>query len=278
MPAAIAIPAIMGAVGVGTSVAQGVIGSNAAKNASKAQVASSNNAIDQEQSARNYALGVQNGAYNQELGNIEPYIQTGAAALNQLGQGTQPGGEFNSTPTGAQVLAQDPGYDFRLQQGQLALERAEAAGGGVGSGGALKAATQYGQDYASGEYNSAFNRFLQNRQANYSNLANLAGLGQTGNAQALNAGENYANESTAAGLNSAAAIGNLMTGAGNAQASGYMGSANAWSGTLGSIGNIAQSVIGRIPTGSSYTPNPGMGANLPLALGPQRSLGDLSLG
>ena len=43
----------------------------------------------------------------------------------------------------------DPGYAFRLSEGQKALERQAAARGGLISGAALKAAQRYGQDAAS---------------------------------------------------------------------------------------------------------------------------------
>ena len=55
----------------------------------------------------------------------------------------------------------DPGYDFRLQEGNQAIERAAGtAAGGPGrySGATLKALTQYGQDFASNEYGRAYGR------------------------------------------------------------------------------------------------------------------------
>jgi hypothetical protein len=52
----------------------------------------------------------------------------------------------------------DPGYAFRLSEGQKALERSTAASRGLQSGAALKAATRYGQEMGSQEYQNAFNR------------------------------------------------------------------------------------------------------------------------
>ena len=47
-----------------------------------------------------------------------------------------------------------PGYEFRLNEGLGALEGTAAARGGLFSGNAMKSALQYGQDYASNEYNN----------------------------------------------------------------------------------------------------------------------------
>jgi len=70
-------------------------------------------------------------------------------------------------PSGSQVLQQDPGYQFRLQQGMKALQQQGAAGGQMFSGGQLKAAQQYGQGLASQEYDAAYNRALGQNQLAY---------------------------------------------------------------------------------------------------------------
>jgi hypothetical protein len=72
------------------------------------------------------------------------------------------------------------------------------------------------------EYTNAFNRYQTERQARLNPLQSLAGVGQTSVNQLGAAGQNYA---TGAG----AAYG----AAGQAQASGYMGAANAISGGVG---------------------------------------------
>ncbi len=62
-------------------------------------------------------------------------------------------------------LTQDPGYQFNLQEGTRAQDRAQLARGGYFSGNALKEAQTFGQGLADNTYNSAFNRALQGRQA-----------------------------------------------------------------------------------------------------------------
>jgi uncharacterized membrane protein len=57
----------------------------------------------------------------------------------------------------------DPGYEFGRQQGQQAIDRKAAAAGGRISGASLKAATQFGNDYATTGYSTAYNRVNQAR-------------------------------------------------------------------------------------------------------------------
>ena len=62
-------------------------------------------------------------------------------------------------------LTQDPGYQFNLQEGNQALDRAQLARGGFFSGNALKEAQTFGQGLADNTYNTAFKRALQGREA-----------------------------------------------------------------------------------------------------------------
>jgi hypothetical protein len=83
------------------------------------------------------------------------------------------------TPFGMQQFQADPGYGFRLSEGQKALERSTAARVGLQSGAALKAAARYGQEMGSQEFQNAFNRFQAEREARLNPLQSLAGVGQT---------------------------------------------------------------------------------------------------
>jgi len=82
-------------------------------------------------------------------------------------------------------IEMDPGYEFGLRQGQQALDRKFAASGGRVSGASLKAAQQYGVDYATAGYNSAYQR----RQDRINRLQQLAGIGQTSTAASAQAGD-----------------------------------------------------------------------------------------
>ncbi|MGH9666933.1 MAG: hypothetical protein ACRD9L_21120 [Bryobacteraceae bacterium] len=234
-------------------------------------LASANDAVDQGVGA---ATGVQQGVYDKNLGYVQPYQAGGAQAVTTLSSLLAPGGDFNKTPTMADLQI-DPGFDFRLQQGQQALERSAAARGSVLGGGALKSLTRYAQGTASDEYAKAFDRFQTDRTNRYTMLSGLAGFGQTANGQAIQAGENYADsvggyDVTGAGLKSGnftgtagakanaalqgneyigttglqgtEAAGNAYMGAANGQASGVVGSANAVAGGLNSVGSTAQNL------------------------------------
>jgi hypothetical protein len=137
---------------------------------------------------------------------------------------------------GAGDYQADPGYAFRLSEGQKALDRQAAARGGLISGGALRAAQRYGQEMGSQEYQSAYNRALTGYNTGvasenqlYNRQAGLAGIGQTSANLVGQAGQNYATNA-----------GNLMTGGAAAQAAGQVGQANAITGGLGTYLNYSQ--------------------------------------
>lgn len=116
----------------------------------------------------------------------------------------------------------DPGYAFRQQEGEQALQRQLAAGGKLYSGEAMKDMARFSQGLASQEYGAAFDRFNVGQTNQFNRLASISGIGQTAANQTGAAGQNYANQ---AGAN--------IIGAGNAAAAGRVGAANAWTGALG---------------------------------------------
>ena len=129
---------------------------------------------------------------------------------------------------GMQDYQADPGYAFRLSEGQKAIERSAAARGGLQSGSALKAAARFGQDLGSQEYQNAFNRYQVNRANQLNPLQSLMGAGQSAaNTLTSAAGQQGQNQAS-----------NIYA-AGQARASGYVGSANALSGALQGIGSMA---------------------------------------
>jgi len=117
----------------------------------------------------------------------------------------------------------DPGYDFRMQQGQKALERSAAAGGRFLGGGTLKALTRYGQDFGSQEYGNAFNRFQTNRNTRFNQLAAVAGIGQTANGQLAQLGQQNATTQ-----------GNNLMGAATVGGNAAMAGAAGWNSALNS--------------------------------------------
>lgn len=144
----------------------------------------------------------------------------------------------------------DPGYAFRLSEGQKALDRQAAARGGLISGSALKAATRYGQDMGSQEYTNAFNRYQTNRANQLQPLQSLAGVSQTATNQMGNAASNYGTNLSNLALGAGATAGNAAIAQGNIRASQY--------GTMGSAANTLwnnrQAISNWWNGGDQYTP------------------------
>lgn len=112
-------------------------------------------------------------------------------------------------------VTQTPGYQFRLSEGQKALENSAIQRGGLLSGNAMRAITDYGQNFASNEYDKEYNREASRLATEYSQLFNLANLGFAANSQTAGVGTSTANS-----------IANIAQNQGNQQA-------NMWS-NLGS--------------------------------------------
>lgn len=191
-------------------VGSSLIGASSAKSAANTQSAAANRAADLQQQQ-----------FEQTRQDQMPWLEAGKTALNALTPLATNYQEF-----GMNQFRADPGYAFRLAEGQKALDRQAAARGGLISGAALKAASRYGQDMGSQEYTNAFNRYQAERQAKLGPLQSLAGVGQT---TAQNLGQ--------IGAANANAIGNYLTGGAAAQAAGQVGAANAVSGGLGTYLN-----------------------------------------
>jgi len=258
----IAAAAAIGAVG---AIGGGLIASGGAKSAARTQ----------EQASRD-AQAAQERMFQKQIELQEPFRQGGMTAQNRLltllglnpnagqpavsgggarqyqtpygminipamagGVGGAPAGGLTVNPDdpdfgryardfGMQDFQQDPGYEFRLTEGQKAIERSAAARGGLQSGSALKAAARFGQDMGSQEYQSAFNRYQVNRANQLNPLQSLMGAGQS-------AANTLTGAAGQQGQNQAANIYN----AGQARASGYVGSANALSSALQGVGQMA---------------------------------------
>jgi hypothetical protein len=131
--------------------------------------------------------------YGDAITSLEPYKAAGTTALSQIRAGIAEGGEFNREFTAEDMEKYDPGYRFRLQEAQKALERSRSTGT-LQSGGALKSLSRYQQGLASEEFNNAFNRFRANRADRYGILSNLTNIGQTATNTGIAAGQAYGSQ------------------------------------------------------------------------------------
>ena len=256
-------------IGGGVSLLGGLMGSSAASSAASTQAGAADRSAQLQKEIADQQVALQREQFNKQIELQQPWRQAGTNALTQM-----QGGAFAQPEAfrfGAGDYQADPGYAFRLSEGQKALERQSAARGGLISGGALKAAQRYGQEMGSQEYGNAYNRALTGYNANvarsdtgYNRLANLAGVGQTATQQLGTAGQNMTSGISNALGSYGQGAGEAMGQAANARASGYMGGANALSQALGQGANYYQQgqfMNSLFPSGGSNPYSSAMGVN-----------------
>lgn len=233
MPAAIPVVA---------AVAGAAISSSATNKASKAQQQSATEANALAKNTSDQQIALQREMFNKNIELQQPTIDAGNTARNRLMQllGLSAGGADNGSLMRDFSMADfqaDPSYQFRMDQGQQALERSASARGGLLSGAALKDTARFAQGLGSQEYQAAFDRFQSNRAGKMNPLLSLAGSAQTASGALGSAGQSFANSAGAALGNYSATAGQNITGSGNARASGYVGTANAISNGIGQAYN-----------------------------------------
>ena len=176
-------------------------------------------AYDRQAAAMEEANKFQREAYDESKSRFNPYIEAGNKSFNDLVGMTNSYKDFSEADgpykghSGVFTMKDfktDHGYNFRMSEGQKAIDRSAASRGMSQSGATLKALARFGQNTASQEYNNAYNRFNQdygnsynrynmdqdrrfNRVGNISNMGfqanqSLAGMNQSfGNQMAQNA-------------------------------------------------------------------------------------------
>ncbi len=164
-----------------------------------------NAAIGAQTSATNQANATQRYIFDTQRKDLEPWRQSGLRAIGQMED------QSFQRDFGMSDFQKDPGYQFRLQEGEKALNNAASARGMGNSGATLKALARYGQDFATNEYSNAYNRFNTDRGNRFSRLSTLAGMGQGANAQGGQAAQNYGNQVSAnqIGLGNSIAAANI---------------------------------------------------------------------
>lgn len=216
MPAAVPLAIVGGAA----------IGAVASNKAASKQEDAANNATSESRREYEQTRQDQLDQLAQQRADQAPWLAAGKSALSQLASGTAPGGDLVRSFSLSDFAA-DPGYNFRISEGEKGIQRAASARGGLYSGATLKALARFNQDTASGEFANGYNRFNNNQNNAFSRLASIAGLGQTATNQVGQAGQAAYGTIASAGANASNNISQNLLGAGNARASGYVGGANA---------------------------------------------------
>ena len=201
-------------MGIETLIAAGVglIGASSSSNAA-------NNATEAQVDASNAQLALQQQIYDDQSARFDPFYQAGVSALGQY-QNALARPQPSYKPFNYQS---SPGYQFALDQGQSAIDGSAASSGGLFSGATLQAQTEYATGMASQDYNNQFNNYqveYANQQNEYNNYMNrLGGL--------ANSGQGAAGMQATAGSNYAAGASNALGNIGNAQSAGAIAQGNA---------------------------------------------------
>ena len=231
-------------------IVQGINSSSAAQAAASAGVAGVNNGINSV-----------TGLYGQTTALNAPFINSGSNAAGTIaGNAAGATSAIPGAVSGLQNTASgqglnvsqfyDPSMAFTLQQGTQALQRSQAASGGVLSGAALKNLTGYAEGVASQNYQSAVTNALAEQSQQASANTNLLSAGETANSQLtpiLNAGTSALGYQNTNAINTGSQLAQLNSNAGQLQAQGITQSAGGLNSAIGG----AASAIGKYVNSNS---------------------------
>lgn len=209
------------AVGVaGAGLIGSAVASNSAKKAAQTQADAATNAANIQADSANNALELQEKQYEQAREDAAPYKDVAQTALYNYADDAGLGGSRPEGYVRSQGFEATPEYQNAIKTGEAAIGRQAPV---FASGQRLKALLDYNQNTARNFRNDRFNKLLS-----------LIGVGTGTTGLLANMGQNFANNS-----------GNLITGAGNAQATGINNAANAQAtGILGSNNAISAGIKG----------------------------------
>lgn len=282
---------------VGGSVAGGLIGKSASKSAAQQQVDAANHAADMQYKAAQESNALQEKMFNKGQENLAPYLATGTLANQKLSDLLNMGyqGFDGKSPTFSapkpfdpSKVQFDPGFQYRMDQSNKAIERFAAKSGTFLSGGTGMKLIRNAQDMTSQEYQNAYGRasgqqqvdygqgvtdyqqqlqkymtdynvFANQRTEQYNQLAQAAGLGVNTTGQLNQLGSNFANTVGNTNLTTTTNAGNLLTGGANAAAAGIVGGANS---TIGALTGAGNSVNQGLTLSMLLNANPGLLRNL----------------
>lgn len=198
--------------------------------------AGSKKAAKAQKNAAQQASNTEQQMFEQNRQDMAPWREAGVQGLDALKFGLGLSGDPSSSGYGDLLrnfsmsdFQQDPGYQFRQQQGEQAINRNALARGRYNSGGTLKELQRYNSGLASDEYGNAFNRYQTQQGNRYNRLAGISSVGQT-STQQVNA------DRSAVGNN----VAQNQLAAGNASAAGTIGGINAISSAVGTGLNFYQ--------------------------------------
>ena len=212
------MPAIAIGIGVVGSVASGVISSNAAKSVARTQAEAA-----AEQRKKLDQLYAKTEAYYQPefaAGNLAVQSQNELLGLTKRADGLDPTAQLRETP----------GYKFRVDEANKAVNSNAYAAGMGNSGATLKALQARGMGLADQNFNTYFDQ-----------VGSIANRGMVAKGALTDQATNYGNASNAIIQNNA-----------NAQSNATLYSANAWKDAISGVSSAVGGAFGNPTTGSSY--------------------------
>ena len=143
-------------------------------------------------------------------------FKVGGKTFNTMAEARQYANQNARGASEYQGFTATPGYQFRVDEGNNAINAMAGARGGLVSGATMQALQERGQNLATEEYGNYMNR-----------LSGLTGMGMSAAGNQASAGANYASGAS-----------NALANQGNAQAAGYIGQSNALMGGINTGLNI----------------------------------------
>lgn len=233
--------ALLGAAAIGgvASIAGGAMQASAAEKAAQVQAQGADKALE-----------LQKTQFETSRADAMPWMTAGKTALDSyMGELGLSDAAKNGTFTSG--FKKTPGYDFAVKEGEKGAVNNLAALGMKNSGAALKALTKFRTGLADQTYNNYLDRL---------SAASVGGQAAVGQQAAL--GANYANNA-----------GQTIQDRAAATASGYTGTANAWTNALSSGASQAGWALGmgsgNFGVGFGQYSNPNANGKMPVRLGYQ---------
>ena len=165
-------------------------------------------------------------AGQRSINRFDPYSQMGTNGANALNSMYNSDGSMNYDQ-----FRSMPGYQFRMEEGQRAMDNSGAARGMSQSGAQMKALQKYGQGSADQGFNDWFNKQMQ-----------MSGMG-------MNAVSNQGNFD----MNAANGMSQMMVGGADARASGMIAKGGIKNGLFNTGINAAMAMAGAPPSGGGGT-------------------------
>lgn len=228
----------------------GIMGAGAADQAAAVESQAATKAGALEENKAQNALDFQNRVYDSTTAGMQPYQAVGSTSANALASRI-------ATPFQAPTLTEaqnSPGFQFRLNTGVDSLDKSAAARGDLFSGSQGVALENYGQGLAESNYEQDFNRAMSTYMTNYSTALQGAQLGLSATSDLGHIGQAAAGNVAGVNLRTGEDQAQQINNAAAARASGYLGTASAWSNMAGNLAGDVAGGIGNMDFSGGSSP------------------------